>query len=983
MNSTMRCARRTSQRGFALFIALGVLALLAVIGTTYVTVSGVERDTASSYVAKTRAMMLALSGMEYGITMVRSPHAFEPWSEYHGEDWNGLGEPIGTPDGDMDDAQGNRNGVLEIQGCPLEFARRPSFFADENRDGFPDLVPVSEGGSVRLRGFSGRLPGTYHRDGDHFVLRVEPTAARVSINEAGAGYRKLYDNLGDLVLAGRVANLGARIQAAQPYQTVDELVSRGVLTAAQLDLMRPYLTVFAWRNPTTMRPDPQTEVFSRPEQLRRADYVEARAPIDINSADTVVIQACLTGISGYNTDRIVPRKRSYVLTARLAEDLAQGIVQARAETFTDVNSNRRWDAGEAFVDLDGNGRYDGPFRSWQQFESWILTARGFTGHGRGASARRSWSADLVLANANPNTDLNCLGPEHQMRRAIDKADLIEYTTEFCFESNGMFTLRSLGRVTDSAFRVIGMVEIEAVLRLYETAYLSTQEDFENAMDRTATGGYVQTLPEEVAGITNESYADNNHNGRFDTGDTFTDLNGDGMRDGPAIYDGQIALRSADPPVAPPWGDDPSQLAFRALFNDSPTAGRIGPDQYPGLAGDIATPTADRGLPLAGGGVATTVRAGGSLLADLTGANDYPDLSPNGLLVREEFSQMIYWNSIQNWPVGSGSISFWVKPIWESHPTANQYKDILTLNQQYQLSPNRGRLMQLSAVHFGGNPGLFNLDAWWYTRSHDTAATEVTSDAGFNPNAYDHTSYQLNLDWDFTADQWHHFSLSYTDQIRWRAWMNAEPFRAQSESKTSRTGAASMSNPSPTYNHMTLGSNGPWAAKIGSGTYDDFCIWRSQVPATDTGLSPAWRYTETGPSQGTDYVGRVSLPNGARLHSIGWTEMRPTHNYRGEDLSSTGAVGPRRRPDVHFSYRMVGESIWHDAPAPTAPDDWDGFAWTADSNLPAAGSGGLEFRFRFDRAGQDPFRNTPVVDDLTVNYTGGGGVVILSWRILQE
>ncbi len=978
---------RRARSGFVLIVVLGMLALLSILATTYLTLARTERQAAENFVVQTRAMMLAVSGIEYAIARLRSSAAVAGGHAYGGEDWNGQGEATGTPDGSADDANGNRNGVVDVFACDPEFARRPSFFVDDDRDGLPDLIRIVEGGVTSRRGYSGRVAGTFHEEGDHFVLKVTGSSGQVSVNQKGDGYRKLYDNLGVLALNPPVRDLGTRIQGSQPYSTVDDLLLKGVLTGGQLDVLRPYLTTFAWVDPSTIRPDPQFEPFQRPENLRRQSWIEPRAPIDVNTADFLVLKSCFLGLAGYSADRAKPKKKNaMVLKDSQADDLARAILLARAETFTDSNGNQVYDDGEPFIDVDGDELFCGPFRTWHQFESFVASVPGFgqkrpkgKGWGFGQLKKKEWGADLVCANANPNTLLNCLQPDHQLRRAIDKSDLIASTTEFCFESTGTYVIRSLGRVTSTFHEVLATREIECEVRLFDLSRLTTQEDFEGAEIKVLSSPDVMSIPEEVAGIVTESYDDVNDNGRFDAKDTFTDLNGDGMRDGPALYDGQLCLRPSDPPETAPWGDHPSQLAFRCLFNDSPTHARLGPDQYPSLSADIAEPTLARGIPLSAGDLRTSVEGGGSLLRDLTGSDDYPDLGPNGLFVREETGELIYWNSILNWPVGAGSIRFWLKPTWETHPAANQYKDVLALNQNYSLDPNRGRLVLLDAVHFGPKPGLFKLEGHCYTRTRSTRATETTPDPGFDPPTYVKSHYHVKLKGDWTPDQWHDFSLRYTDQIRFSAWLDAIPFDVLHESKMGGSDSATLGNPSPTYNHMALGSEAPWSDKIGTGTYDDFLIYRSAVPASDAGLTPAWRYDDTGVPGWGEYVGRMRLPAGARVRSLAWTEWRPTLDYQGDDLSSTASEAARKRPDVRFFYRAQGEAAWRPAPRPTDPDAWDGGPISPDPGMPPTNT--VEFRFLFDRNGQNPFRNSPAVDDVTFTYTGGAGVVVLSWRIL--
>ncbi len=971
---------RPVRRAFALVASLGMLTLLSLIASTFVLLAGVEEDTARNHVASVRALMLAQSGIETSIAVLtRGDPKARPWG---GEDWNGGGEPAGTPDGTLDDFHGDGNGRVEVAGCALRYARRPSLWRDDDGDGLPDLIPVMEAGSVRLRGISGRMGGTYHAGGDTFVLRIEDTSGFVSINQTAAGYRNLYDNLGALVLSTPVPNLGSRIQAGQPYAALEDLVTKGALTVDQYRELQPYLTLHAWTDPSTIRPDPSPDATRRPSNLRKMDGLEPRAPINLNTADEIVIQACLLGISGYHFERVSPNNRLVVFGSRDAEDLARAIVAARSETGSDLDGNGRIDPGEPWDDRNGNGRYDGPFRTWEQFEAFLEDTPGLIRGGGGRGNRGpDWARSLVLANADPNSVLQALQPGPPLNRPVDKANLVRYTTEFCFESSGTYRISSLGRVTDARFRTVAEREIECEIRLYDTLRLTTQEDFESTRLASETGEDVMTLPEEVADLSPEPWRDDFRDGRFGFGDSFIDLDGDGAREGPAIYDGQIVLRPADPAADPPWGAPPSELAFRCLFNDSPSVSALGPgDEYPHLAADRASPGVARGLPLQSPPFSSSVERGASLLRDLTGAGDYSDLGPAGLLLREDTGECLYWSSILNWPIGAGSVQFWMRPFWQTEAGANQSKDLMTLNQQYALDPVRGRIALLSTVHFGRRPALFTMDSRAYTHANRTAATEAADDSGIPPPSVFHTHYQLKLDRDWVPDQWHHFAASYTDHIRWTCWLDSEPFRTVVEAPFPSSGRASLGNPSPTGNHMALGTQIPWSSTSGTGTYDDFVVYRATLPATTFGLAPAWRYGDTGIPGWSTWTMRIPLPPGARVRSFAWTERRPRVNYQGEPLCSGDPNPRRRRPDVHFSWRD-GSGAWQDAPRAADPDEPDGGELRIGAGAASPQSPSAEVRFTFDRGGQEPFRNSPVVDDVTVTFARHGGVTFLHWRIL--
>lgn len=95
-------------------------------------------------------------------------------------------------------------------------------------------------------------------------------------------------------------------------------------------------------------------------------------------------------------------------------------------------------------------------------------------------------ADTIKANFNPNTHLNELNPDLNIRLLVDKTDLIQPSFEFSFESNGTYEIESLGRVLKprggiNAFTSTSIVAAEkkaaAIVRLFTPFRYTTQRDF--------------------------------------------------------------------------------------------------------------------------------------------------------------------------------------------------------------------------------------------------------------------------------------------------------------------------------------------------------------------------------------------------------------------------------------------------------------------------------------------------------------------------
>lgn len=85
--------------------------------------------------------------------------------------------------------------------------------------------------------------------------------------------------------------------------------------------------------------------------------------------------------------------------------------------------------------------------------------------------------DLLTANFNPNSRLNDYNPDRSNCLRIDKAQLINYTTEFSFAATGVWTARSLGVVQTGTGGDDVAVEVESVLQTSLPFRVSTQDRF--------------------------------------------------------------------------------------------------------------------------------------------------------------------------------------------------------------------------------------------------------------------------------------------------------------------------------------------------------------------------------------------------------------------------------------------------------------------------------------------------------------------------
>lgn len=125
-----------------------------------------------------------------------------------------------------------------------------------------------------------------------------------------------------------------------------------------------------------------------------------------------------------------------------------------------------------------------PFRSYETATTWT--------YDRTDEFRyfNKYYRDLLLANFDPNTLSNDFNPDQACFRYTDKADLVHYSTELCFEPTGKFSIECEGYVVEGPDKeaiksgstvadpygtVHAKVGVEAVVQVFEMKRLSSQQ----------------------------------------------------------------------------------------------------------------------------------------------------------------------------------------------------------------------------------------------------------------------------------------------------------------------------------------------------------------------------------------------------------------------------------------------------------------------------------------------------------------------------
>lgn len=523
-------------RAVVLILILGVLVLLAIIGTIFAMLATLDYDAARSYSDNVQARLIAQSGIHSAIasmrTLITEPKGLEQLT-YWGEDLN--------CDGKLDMPEKNQDGdnILETDTCPLTRAVHPSLMISLCNDGTDitptaatakDLIEIVKGSQKFKVGVSGLLPGRYRKDGDYFALKIEDLSSRIYVNMDGNdNLQSILENLAEEKLGPGERSAGTRIYNNRPYWSLAEIHAKANLSQYEFDNLSPCLTVLAWCDKDVVKPvAPKDRIgnlyinATNPmtidgwEQIRpkKIDFprdangnIVGRAPVNINGASKEVLVALIRGLKGFYLREpaggfwysypggyaFADNPQSYRQLGRVlettpfskttAEDIADRIITNRSlppDPDTTMNP------------------YKGPFHSWAQFNNFCNDVNGLA-----AILPDAWDRDVLKANFNPNTNLNCFNPDHNRLLWVDKTELTYYTTEFTFYPTGSFEIDSLGRVLRPDNRVLAESEIRTTAKVFDLYRQTTQAEFVNgsrissntAFGPTYKNGGLQIMPE--------------------------------------------------------------------------------------------------------------------------------------------------------------------------------------------------------------------------------------------------------------------------------------------------------------------------------------------------------------------------------------------------------------------------------------------------------------------------------------------------------
>ncbi len=468
------------------------------------------------------------------------------------------------------------------------------------------------------------------------VTKIYDFASQIYINDTNPNLSAMLENLVGALIASGATSLaagdGALIVTSRPasgYITKEDIIDYTGFSKAKYNEIKNYITVRAFADSDVINPLDTTTPYA----------LSSRAPINVNTASREVLIAVLTGISSGSYNSVlqwVSSTSSYDVNGTTQGIVSFSISSAQAASLADYLISGR------------------PYRAYYPEspppatpdDLWTRLVAAQTANIIGDNG-----AALVMANANPNTDLmrcnsnyswrskHFLTQEYYLGRgdspsppwtftgvpiAIDKTMLAVYTTEFCFNSGGYYEINSTGVVKDAAGNQISSKNLQVIVKLFDIWRQSTQAEF-----ASGTLSHVALYPE---------------------------YNYQGSGIPAANYDGQIMLGTLASPT--PDATSPSPY-FRLNFATNKGSNLL-PDEleYADTAGgnnlNQSYPTPQYASPR---------EASVVLPSDPNGLNSTNGtLFPDGVFFqRDDLATEGQFDPVNNVGNGVGTIEMWVKP----------------------------------------------------------------------------------------------------------------------------------------------------------------------------------------------------------------------------------------------------------------------------------------------------------------------------------
>lgn len=202
-------------------------------------------------------------------------------------------------------------------------------------------------------------------------------------------------------------------------------------------------------------------------RFREQYFLEERSPININLAPFEILVASLEGLYGLYIDRNFPENihQFFPYSQKGVPFLPEKMPIGAIKTTTPLSLHTATIIAQQIIEK----RKKNPFKNWTDFHN-------FMNELVKDKIVDQLEKEVIEVNFNPNVHLGIYNPNYIIARNIDKTFLKDYSPEFTFEPMGYFRIESSGEAIYKG-KKIGEVNVTRYVRLWETEYYDTQEDF--------------------------------------------------------------------------------------------------------------------------------------------------------------------------------------------------------------------------------------------------------------------------------------------------------------------------------------------------------------------------------------------------------------------------------------------------------------------------------------------------------------------------
>jgi len=486
-----------NRRALALVVVVATLGVLGLLAAAFVTLARLERRAGQQRLNGTKAFLLARSGIEDALARMQAGQDPDfPVSRFAGADRDADGTVSAVERAAYLNPSAGLAGPVRLALRPswAVLAAGPSVPAQRASRGYSGILGSGPSGVYVLKASSGGFyvnggdPSAAHTIGYNAVLkRILGTLAEALDREDAANNGVPVDQSDgeDLV----------RRRPAEGWKDFDEVASVLGWSSAKAEAFQPYLAFRAWTDKRVISPNvPSALLPSLPKEYgswgdlvldrrlapdggsRAPDFermpsgtgrIVGRAPVSFSWAvrHRPALIALIAGLSGVYLDDGSEGQdgaRPGGLDAAGNPTDAVGVLR-KAEIVND------WDEfDDCHRAVDALQAQAWRVSTWQDFEALTLLR---------ADDHTQAQRDLLKANFNPNSDLNKFNPDRSVWHALDKSDLVDYSTEFSLDPVQPCVVESCGRVMGPKGEVLAERVLTGTVAAPGVVRLSTQREF--------------------------------------------------------------------------------------------------------------------------------------------------------------------------------------------------------------------------------------------------------------------------------------------------------------------------------------------------------------------------------------------------------------------------------------------------------------------------------------------------------------------------